>query len=111
MIDFRLKLCSIFFLLIIGFIITLFVKKDKIIIKYAIIWYLSLLLLMIFTIFPEFMTKMALFFGIKLGSNFLFILLIMFLFIMCISLTIIVSNQRQQIKTLIQEVSIMNKED
>ena len=106
----NLKLLSILFLLFIVIIITLFVRKNKITIKYSIIWYLSSLLLMLFVLFPSLLTWFTNLFYIQLVSNFIFALLLGFLFIISISLTIIVSEQKEQIRNLIQEISILKGE-
>ena len=111
MIDWKLKLIAVVFLLLVMGIITHFVKKNRIIIRYSILWFISLIILIIFTIFPEvlgWLTKLA---GFELSSNFLFILLIAFLFFICISLTIIVSEQKEQIRRLIQEVSMLRSKE
>ncbi len=110
MIGWRLKLVAIISLLSVIIAITHFVKKNKITIKYAIIWYLSLIVLILFTTFPEVLGWFTSLAGMELSSNFLFVLLIAFLFIICISLTIIVSEQKEQIRKLIQEVSMLKKD-
>ena len=110
MIGWKLKLAAIISLLSVMIAITHFVKKNKITIKYAIIWYLSLILLILFTTFPELLGWFTSLVGMELSSNFLFVLLIAFLFIICISLTIIVSEQKEQIRKLIQEVSMLKKD-
>ncbi len=110
MIDLKIKVAAVVAILFVIIIITYFVKKNRITVKYAIIWYLSLLVLMLFSIFPEALGIIANSFGFALSSNFLFVLLIAFLFFICISLTIIVSEQKEQIRKLIQEVSILKKE-
>ena len=107
MIDWKLKLIAVIALLIVILIITHFVKNNKITVRYSIIWYLSLVVLIIFSIFPEILGWLASLIGFEISSNFLFVLLIAFLFFICISLTIIVSEQKEQIRKLIQEVSII----
>lgn len=109
MIDWKLKLIAVVFLLLVMGIITHFVKKNKIIIRYSILWFISLIILIIFTIFPEVLGWLSKLVGFELSSNFLFVLLIVFLFVICISLTIIVSEQKEQIRRLIQEISILKK--
>jgi len=107
MIDWKLKICAVISIIFVIIVITHFVKKEKITIKYAIIWYSALIILMVFSIFPEvlgFLTKLI---GFEISSNLLFVLLIAFLFFISISLTIIVSEQKEQIRHLIQEVSIL----
>ena len=111
MIDWKLKLASVIALLFVIVIITHFVKKNRITVKYAIIWYLSLVVLMIFSIFPEALGWLASYAGFILSSNFLFVLMIAFLFFISISLTIIVSEQKEQIRKLVQEVSILKSKE
>lgn len=105
----NLKLFAILFILILILFVTYFVKKNKISIKYSIVWYFSCLLLAIFTIFPSLLSWVTNLFGIEVESNFIFALMIGFLFIINISLTIIVSEQKEIIKKLVQEVSLMKE--
>jgi hypothetical protein len=106
----NLKIISILFILLIIFIITFFVKRNRIIIKYSIVWYSCCLLLILFTLFPNLLSWFTHLFGIEVASNFIFALLIGFLFIISISLTIIVSQQKEQIRKLVQEVSLLKEE-
>ena len=103
----NLKILAIMFLIIISIIITLFVRKNKISIKYSLIWYFMCFVLILFTLFPHLLGLITNFFGIQVASNMIFAIMIGGLFIICISLTIIVSIQKEQIKNLIQEVSII----
>ena len=106
----NLKVISILFILLIIFVITFFVKRNRIIIKYSIVWYSCCLLLILFTLFPNLLSWFTHLFGIELASNFIFALLIGFLFVITISLTIIVSQQKEIIRKLVQEVSILKEE-
>ena len=106
----NLKIISILFAVLIAIIITLFVKKNRILVKYSIVWYSSCILLILFTLFPNLLGWFTHLFGIEVASNFIFALLIGFLFIITVSLTIIVSVQKDQIKNLIQEVSILKSQ-
>ncbi len=107
MIDWKIKIAAVIALLFVVCLITHFVKRNKITVRYAIIWYLALSVLMVFSIFPEVLGWLTSLVGFEISSNFLFVLLIAFLFFICISLTIIVSEQKEQIRKLTQEVSIM----
>jgi len=111
MIGWKLKLAAIISILSVIVAITHFVKKNRITIKYAIIWYISLIVLMLFTTFPEILGWLTSLVGMELSSNFLFVLLIAFLFFICISLTIIVSEQKEKIRLLIQEISIIKSKE
>ena len=105
----NLKLISITFMLLIMLVITIFVKKNKITVKYSIVWYLSCLVLIVLILFPSLLSWITKAFGVQLASNFIFALLIGLLVIISISLTIIVSEQKEQIRTLIQEMSILKQ--
>lgn len=110
MIDWKIKLAVVIALLFVFCIITHFVKKNRITVRYSIVWYLALTVLLVFSVFPELLGWLTSLVGMQLSSNFLFVLVIAFLFFICISLTIIVSEQKEQIRKLIQEVSIIKKD-
>lgn len=107
MITSNLKILSIVCILIMALIITFFVRKNKILIKYSIIWYSCSALLILFVLFPSVLTWFTHLFGIELESNFIFMIMIGILFIISISLTIIVSQQKEAIRVLTQELSIL----
>lgn len=105
-----LKIIALIFILAIIVILTVIVNKKNISIKYAIFWYLCLLLLTLFTIFPSLLTWVTKLFGMQVASNFIFAILIGTLFIVTIFLTMVVSEQNEKIRALIQEVSILKND-
>ena len=104
------QLVALAFILFLFILVTYYVKKNKISIKYSIVWYLSLLILTVFTIFPVILGYVTRLIGIQLSSNFIFAFMIGVLFVITLSLTIIASEQQEKIKMLIQEVSILKNE-
>lgn len=106
-----LKIFSISFLIVLMIIILILLKKDKITIKYAIVWLFPSVILLIFTLIPGFLTWTTKTLGFQTASNMVFALLIALLLMISIVLTVIVSNQKNQIRKLIQEVSILEKDD
>lgn len=104
------QLVALAFILFLFILVTYYVKKNKISIKYSIVWYLSLLVLTIFTIFPVILGYVTKLIGIQLSSNFIFAFMIGVLFVITLSLTIIVSEQQDKIKMLIQEISILKND-
>ena len=105
----ELKLVAIAFLLLIIFLIIYLVKKEKISIKYSLVWILPCLFLMIFTLVPGLLNTVTMTLGFQTGSNMIFALLIGFLMIITISLTVIVSHQKDTIRLLVQELSILKE--
>ena len=104
-----LKIVSIAFLLLLIFMILHLLKKDKITTKYSIVWLIPCIVLLIFTIIPGFLTWTTRVLGFQTASNMVFALLIALLMMISIVLTVIVSTQKNQIRTLIQEVSILKE--
>lgn len=105
----NLKIIALTFIALIITIITLFVKNKRISIKYSIVWYLSSLVLLLLVMFPSLLRFFADLLKIQVASNMIFAFIIGFLFIITMSLSIIVSEQKEQIRLLIQEVSLLKK--
>ena len=90
-------------------IIVTIVKRGRISIKYSLVWLISIFLLFLVAIIPNFMTSISKLLGFHTMSNMIFAILIAILLFICISLTIIVSGQTEKIRLLIQEVSMLKK--
>ena len=106
----NLKILSLAFIIVLTVLIFLIVKKGKMLLKYSIIWYACLTVLALFTLFPGLLAWFTKIFGIQISSNFIFAFMIAVLFVICISLTMIVSKQNEDIRVLVQEVSILQSE-
>lgn len=108
----NLKLKAGIFLVVVFLFIYLIhlLKKDKIPVKYSIIWFFSGLVLLVVAIFPNFMGYIAKMLGFKILSNMLLFLLVGLLIMITMSLTMIVSTQKKQIKNLVQEISLLKSE-
>lgn len=85
-------------------------KKKKMAIKYASLWILIILLMFIATIFPNLLFVISDFFGFETTSNMIFLIGFFFLFYICFIQTLSLSKQKQEIVTLIQEISILKEE-
>ena len=105
----ELEIIAVVFLLVLLFVITIFVKKNKISVKYSLIWYFICIILILLTIFPNLLGFVTNLLHIKVASNMIFALMLVGLFIINVSLTIIVSEQKEQIRNLIQELSLVKK--
>ena len=106
-----IKLFSLLFILLLLIVVTHYVKKNKISVRYSLVWYASLLILTLFTVFPSLLGFVTKFFGIQVSSNFIFAFTIGVLFFITLSLTIIVSEDQKKIKMLIQEISILKSKE
>ncbi len=107
-----LKLISIVFCLVIIGIILYIVKRGRISIKYSLIWFFSMFILLLLILIPNLLSFLTHAIGIEVASNLIFALIIAVLIFINISLTIIVSGQNDKIRLLVQEISLIkSKED
>lgn len=73
-------------------------------------WIFAAILLVVLAIAPELIYKITKYIGIKTPSNLIFFVSLIWLIGMNLSLTVIVSRQSQEIKKIIQMVSLENHE-
>ena len=85
------------------------VNKSHFFISLAIEWIIIGVVVLLSAIFPEVIFKISKFAGFEVPYNFILFASTLFLAYQIFSLIVIVSKQQQQIKTLIQEISIMKK--
>jgi hypothetical protein len=100
----------IIFSIVLFIITTIVLRKGRIPIKYALVWYFSSISLFIVALFPFILEWVASFLGFKTVSNLVVGIIISLLLFITMSLTIIVSGQKKKITLLIQEVSILKSE-
>lgn len=92
------------------FIVILKFLKDKALsLKYTLLWIFSGIGMTILIMFPQLLTRIINLIGIQSNMNGLFICGIAFLLMIMMSITSIVSRQNRKIRTLIQELAIMEK--
>ena len=86
-----------------------FLKDKALSLKYTLLWIFSGIGMTILIIFPQLLTWIISLVGIQSNMNGLFICGIAFLLMIMMSITSIVSRQNRKIRTLIQELAIMEK--
>lgn len=82
-------------------------RRNSMSIKSSIAWLLLPLAFILIAIFPEPLEQLAHTLGFETLSNFIFVIIIALLLIICFFLTATVSRQGNQITKLIQEISIL----
>jgi len=86
------------------------VKKKKIILKYALIWFVASVILIFCALTPILMESLANFIGFETTSNMIFLFVVGINIIITFILTTIISNQKNKITTLIQELGIVKEQ-
>lgn len=103
----KLKICILLFSLLLFIITSYLLKKEKISVKYSLVWYFISLILIIVALMPFVMNFIQKIIGFDSMSNMIIGIILCLLVFSNLTLTIIVSGQKQKINLLIQEVSIL----
>lgn len=93
--------------IILAIVISIILRKDKIPVRYSILWWFVVVILLLLSIFPNmflFFTKLV---GFQTTSNVVIGIFFVILLFITISLTVIVSTQNKKITLLIQELSML----
>ena len=108
--NFELKIKMILIAVVALFCIFYTLKKNKLSVRYSVLWSLLPVSCLLMAIFSEPMLKVAHLLGFKLLSNMIFFIIIGVLLIITFVLTIIVNNLNKKVTKLTQEVAILEKE-
>lgn len=95
---------GIYFILIFGLL-----KKGSLSLKYTLAWLFSGVVMLVLTIWPSIIYFFARLVGIQSGMNGLFVAAVGFILIILMTITSIVSGQRNKIKMLTQEIAFLEK--
>lgn len=90
-------------------IIINFLKRKKLDLKYSLIWLFSSLVLLLLIIFPGIVYVFSDFIGIATPINVVFVVEAIFVLIILLSLTTIVSKLNEQNRKLTQYVALLEK--
>lgn len=102
-----LRATLIVIVVIFNIIVLSVLKKKKIETKYALLWILSSALLLLSALFPNMLDKLSYILGFEAASNMIFLFGFFILLYINFILTLVISKQRKNIVTLIQEVSVL----
>lgn len=101
------RLLAIITVLILAFYVLMLIRKEKLELKYALLWFVLSIILIVFACFPSVLTFFSFSLGFELTSNFLFFIAIFFLLLQALSLSSTVSKQQQAIKNLSQALALL----
>lgn len=105
--DFGLRLFLIIFSICWIILISYFLRKDKLSVKYSLVWFSMAFVLLVLGIFPGFLSGISHLFGFQVASSFIVGIILTLLMFITLILTIIIVDQKKKIVMLIQEVSMI----
>ena len=103
----NLRIVVLIVALVLALAVYKILKKDLIPVKFSLLWWFGIIILVLLSIFPDIIVKLANLVGFQTISNLVAGVMIVILFFITMSLTVIVSTQKKKINLLIQEISIL----
>lgn len=97
-------LVIIYFVVIFGLL-----KKRKLALRYSLLWLFSGIVMLMIIIWPQILVFGAKFLGIEVASNGLFATCILLEILIMISLTVVISDFANKIKSIIQNLALIEK--
>lgn len=91
-------------------LIVVLLRKKSLNLKYSLLWIFMAVVLLLMVAFPRVIEHVAEFVGVASYINAIFMAFIFFILLLVVSLTSIVSKQHREIKTLIQNVALLQKQ-
>ncbi len=106
----KLKIVLLIFSIIWISAVYLFVKRKKINIRNSIIWFITGFIIMFISVFSFVLESVASLFGFYSIVHMVIGVFITILLVLTLRLSIIVTEQKEQIRELIQEISLLKKD-
>lgn len=104
-----LQLFLIFCVLVFAGVILRYLVLKKLNLKYTLIWLLAAAFMLVIAIFPSIITRLTHLLGIQVESNAVFFFAILFLFLIVLTLTAIVSHMNNRVYRLTQMQALLEK--
>lgn len=85
------------------------IKRNKLLLRYSLMWMLLSILILVVAIFPQPVFRLAVLLGFNVGSNFIFAVAIFFLLVLCMTQSRAISQQVVKNKDAIQRAALLEK--
>ena len=105
----NLRVSVLIFVVLLVVVIFLILRKGKLSIKYAILWLFACSVMLLLIIFPNILNLLVKLVGFEVQSNLVFSIFIVILLLINLSVTIILSSQKEKINLLVREVSMLKE--
>ena len=109
MISFRLQIVAILVVLVFLLVVFLMLRKNRIALKYSLLWILSGVIMLVLAIFPGLLDGFSRLIGVYSSVNALFAVLLFCDVLLMISFTVILSKENREIVRLTQKMALMEK--
>ncbi len=108
--DTNLRLFLIIFAIFWFIITSYFLKKQKLPVKYSLVWYAIILIMLILGAFPNILVSISEFCGFQVLASFVVGVILTLMIFITMILTIIVAEQKKRLTLIIQEISLLKSQ-
>jgi hypothetical protein len=106
----QLRIAMLALAILFLFVVMRFVSRGRLQLKYALMWLVFAILVIIAAVFPDVVGFFSYLLGFHLSSNMVLLAGLVAALALCFSLTVIVSWQSRDLRTLVSRVSLLEKE-
>lgn len=107
MITQKMQIVAVIAVILFFVILILLLRKNRMELRYALLWFFCGVIMLALAVFPRLLDLFAGLVGIYSSVNALFAMTLFFALLLILSLTSIVSREKQEIVRLIQELSVL----
>ncbi len=105
----NLRLFLIIFAIFWFVLTSYFLKKNKLPVKYSLVWYTIIFIMLILGAFPNILVLISEFCGFQVVASFVVGVILTLMIFITLILTMIVAEQKKKITLIIQELSILKE--
>jgi len=106
----KIQIISLVISLLLALVIFQLIRKKKLKEQYSLLWFLTVTVMLVLALWEGLLYRISSLLGIAVPSNALFMLALLFMFIMSLHYSMLVSRLTDQTKMLAQRLALVDRE-
>ena len=106
----KIQIISLVISLLLALVIFQLIRKKKLKEQYSLLWFLTVTVMLVLALWDGLLYRISSLLGIAVPSNALFMLALLFMFIMSLHYSMLVSRLTDQTKMLAQRLALVDRE-
>ncbi len=106
----KIQIISLVISLLLALVIFQLIRKKKLKEQYSLLWFLTVAVMLVLALWEGLLYRISSLLGIAVPSNALFMLALLFMFIMSLHYSMLVSRLTDQTKMLAQRLALVDRE-
>ncbi|MDO8736010.1 MAG: DUF2304 domain-containing protein [Thermoleophilia bacterium] len=105
-----MQIFSLIVSILLALVIFQLIRKKKLKEQYSLLWFLTVIVMLVLALWEGLLYRISSLLGIAVPSNALFMLAILFMFVMSLHYSILVSRLTDQTKMLAQQLALLDRD-